>query len=291
MSITLTASKSAVPIAKDKKANKIIYFEDISNGLPILPSKNVKQFKYICPSCKKDLKRKTTFIEHVLHTCKNKEDIDRKKVKYETLNELMVIPRPQEQHQIIFVSGPPGSGKSHYTNDFSKAFKKLYGARIILFTRNTEDETLDEELYEKVLIDDIDINKKFDPEEFRDCLVIFDDIESSTKPKVTKYMYQLLSDLAKNGRHVNCTVIYTNQEAMLGIRTKTILRICSDFVIFPKFASKHEVPQVLRKYFGMNQNQIDYVLNVNSRWACIRKIAPQYVIHQHGIYIIGCEIY
>jgi hypothetical protein len=122
MSITITESKEAVPIAKVKGTETIIYFEQSPKiVLPTIPHKNIKMHTYICPFCKKTIQKKSDYINHVLHVCKQKTN--ELSNKYETLEEVIIIPR--NEHAIIFVSGPPDSGKTYTINQYAKAYKRI----------------------------------------------------------------------------------------------------------------------------------------------------------------------
>lgn len=135
------------------------------------------------------------------------------------------------------------------------------------------------------------IKDPFKLEDFSNSLVIFDDIESSEFPKATQKAYNLLDDLIKNGRHCNTAVIFCNQECRMGKRTKPILSMITTLVIFPQGCSLYQTSKLLQQYVGFSKSQIEKVLKINSRWVAISLAKPQYIMHEHGVYMVGKDIY
>jgi hypothetical protein len=41
----------------------------------------------------------------------------------------------------------------------------------------------------------------------------------------------------------------------------------------------------------MSKIQIKEALGLNSRWAVVNKSCPQYILHEHGAYLLGKELY
>jgi hypothetical protein len=155
------------------------------------------------------------------------------------------------------------------------------------------DETLRQtnELYLNVPVDDELVKSPLKLEEFHDSLVIFDDIESSEFPKATKMAYNLLDDMCKNGRHHRISVIFCNQECRMGTKTKPILSTVTTLIIFPKNCSLYQTEKLLKDHVGMSKMQIKDALKLNTRWEVISKACPQYIMHEHGCYLLGKELY
>lgn len=280
MSITINDSEDAIMIAKVEKTDQIIYYKPNDEIYEPLCKKNNK-----CPNCGKIIKFGNQ-ISHIV-SCPKKKNICS---KFESFDKIIQI--PQEQGEIIYVTGPPKAGKTYWINQYAKAFKNIYNKDIYLFTRNEHDETLDDKLYNKILIDDLD--EKIDINTFSDSLVIFDDIESSVDPKTTSYLFSLLNDLIKNGRHLNdggCSIIFSNQQMRLYLRTRVILECCTNIIIFPKYGSKYHMTNVLKLYLGLSQREINYIFDLPSRWVSIQRMCPKYVISEHIVYMLGCEYY
>jgi Cdc6-like AAA superfamily ATPase len=92
----------------------------------------------------------------------------------------------EKERMILFVAGETGAGKSYYVREYAKRYHKMFPDNpIYLISYLDEDETLDayEEIIRipaftsKFLNECLDLDLK----EFRDTLVIFDDIDSVVK--------------------------------------------------------------------------------------------------------------
>lgn len=295
MSLTYRDSKNAIPIAKIRGSKELIYLLPNSEVFSDIPIKNVKEATYKCPYCKKIISTKQNYIYHIKHegVCKKKHIHSdyTNEIKTDELEEIVKL--PLDDHEIIFVSGPPKSGKSYWVNEYVKMYKKIFDERkVVLFTRLNEDDTLkaDEDLYMRITIDKNLINEKLKLDDLANSLVIFDDIESSEYPKVTKYLYSLMNDIIKNGRHANISVIITNHDLRGGQKTRDILMNMTMLVIFPQSGSVYHLTRCLHDYIGLSKSQMDKILNIKSRWVAISREFPQYIIYQRGVYMLKSTI-
>lgn len=294
MSLTFMDSKSAIPIAKIRGDGKIIFLLPDSDVFQKIPSRNINQYTYKCPYCKVTLKSKQTLIHHVTHSCEKKNSVvmhTKTKITAEPGDEVYKL--PLEKHEIIMVTGNPGCGKSYWVNEFVKSYIKLFERIVFLITRLEKDETLakNEHNYVKIDVDNSVITDPFKLNDFEDSLVIFDDIESSECPKATQLMYNLMDDISKNGRHHNISVIFCNQECRMGKKTKPILSMLTGLVIFPQNCSTYQTEKLLKEQIGLGKDEINTILHLPSRWVYLNRSCPQYVLHQHGAYMLGKEIY
>jgi hypothetical protein len=203
------------------------------------------------------------------------------------------LPLPIEEHEVIFATGPPKCGKSYWVNEYVKAFKFMIGSPVYRISRVEHDETLEKNKknYIHIPVTDEMVKDPFKLEDFSNSLVIFDDIESSEFPKATKKCYDLLGDMCKNGRHHKIAVIFCNQESRMGLKTKPILSTVTTLVIFPQNASLYQTERLLKEHVGMSKIQVNDALHLNSRWMVISKASPQYVLYEHGVYLLGKELY
>lgn len=295
MSLTYNESKYAIPIAKIRGENKIIYLLPDSDDFQELPTKNVVKTTYKCPYCKVVIKAKQQFIHHLMHSCHKKMTAilnTKPSIKLNIGDKL--FPLPNENNRVFFVTGAPGCGKSFFTNELVKFYKAMYPEKdVFLVTRLEHDETLKKDIgnYNVIHINQSIIDDPFRMEDFEHSLMIYDDIESSEFPKATQAMYNLLDDVCKNGRHHDISVIFCNQECRMGKKTKPILTMLTNLVIFPKSASEYQTDRLLRDYIGMTKAQITDIMSLNSRWVCISRIVPKFVLYEGGAYMIGKEIY
>ena len=77
----------------------------------------------------------------------------------------------------------------------------------------------------------------------------------------------------------------------MGLKTKAILSCVSSLVIFPRQCSLYQTEKLLKDHVGMSKQQVLDCLKIDSRWILIHKACPQYVMHEHGVYLLGREIY
>lgn len=64
-------------------------------------------------------------------------------------------PDPDTERTILYVTGPPGSGKSTYTANYIKSYKKMWKSNeIYYFSALTDDESLDTIKPKRICIDD-----------------------------------------------------------------------------------------------------------------------------------------
>lgn len=292
MALSYRERKNGIPIAKVKDSNKIIYLFPESKVFSEIPSKNVKESTYKCPYCKMKITTKQNYTHHIKFVCKKKKQHTEMFTNIIVDENVTKLPQVDEgDHEILFVTGPPKSGKSYFINEQVKIYKKLNPDNdVILFTRLTSDDTLDEGLYTRVVISPEMLKNPYKLEELANSLLIFDDIETSEYKKVSDYIFSLLNDVIKNGRHEHISVIVSNQETCMGAKTKTILANMSGLVIFPRSGSVYSMTRVLKVYMGLSPYQINRVLNLPSRWVYLNRQYPQHVIYEHGVYMTKSDI-
>lgn len=290
MTLSYEERKESIPIAKIKGASKdIIYLSPLPQKL------NIEDLNKICPFCDKTFKRKDNMLYHIQqHVCikknQNKRGIISNEFNLKLKNNeyLEKIPLELEEHEVIFVTGPPKCGKTYWVNEYVKMFKYIYNKPVYRISRIVHDETIknEEENYIYIPIND-ELQLKM--EHFENSLIIFDDIESSEFPKASKMAFNFMDDVCKNGRHHKISVIFCNQECRMGNKTKPILSTVTSIVIFPLNTSLYQTEKLLKDHIGMSKKQINDALKLNSRWIVINRASPQYIMYDHGIYILGRE--
>jgi len=291
MSLTYKETKNAIPVAKISKTPKIIYLLPKSNVFKPVPETNLYEATFSCPYCKKDFNKKQTLIYHISKVCLKKSHHMDTMPSIQTPE--LLVKLPLDAHEMLFISGPPNSGKTYYTKEYVRMYKQMFKRNVIMFTRNEHDETLKdtEKLFNIVMIDPSILVDRFHLEDFNNSLVIFDDIESSEYPKVTEYLYSLMNDLIRNGRHNNTSVIVTNHDLRAGTKTKNLLNLMTCLVIFPQSGSVYHIKNTLKLYCGFSNPQTNKILQLPSRWVAISREAPQYITYEHGIYMVNADVY
>lgn len=135
-------------------------------------------------------------------------------------------------------------------------------------------------------IDDDEPNNCVEVSSFKDCLVIFDDIDKVTSVKLRKWLQNFRDQFLEVGRHHNVNVICTTHQLMANKMTKTLNMEATKVVIFPSSGSAEQTKRYLKHYIGMSKEQIQKVFSLKSVWVLINKSAPRYVMHANGAYFL-----
>jgi len=303
MALTYEEAPNAIPIVKIKGSKKIIYLVEDDDTFVEIPTQNIEAHKYICPYCKNILSTKNRFIYHIKICEKSSQSVNNMYAKINTNKQYPLQKIPSNNHEVLFVTGIPGSGKTYWTNEYVKAYKKLYGNyvkaykklygnKVYLFSTHDKDETIgkDDKNYISIDVTDELLKEPFELKDFENSLVIFDDIESSKYPKATKYLLSLMEDIAKNGRHYHISEIYINQECRSGKITKKILTLMTGLVFFPS-GETYQTQRLLMDYCGMSKRRAFEIMNMKTRWVYFSRARPQYIITEHSCFILGKEAY
>lgn len=202
--------------------------------------------------------------------------------------ELMPSKDPNKR-EIWYIAGASGSGKSYIAKHIAEQYRKFYPKRTIyLVSKLKEDATLDamvpppirlspDKLVEKP-VDDIEI--------FRDCLVIFDDYDSFVA-KEGKVIQQLIDDIAIMGRHQNITMLCLTHYLSNYKKTRLLLTEATHFVLYPLSTGTHALSYLLKTYLGLNKDEIANLRKTGSRWICIYKNYPSYVITETSAFLVN----
>jgi energy-coupling factor transporter ATP-binding protein EcfA2 len=292
MALTFNAfDTNSKPIAKIRNTASVIYLLPNDTSFQEIPETHVRETAYVCSFCHNPQSSKEQLIYHMSKTCPAKFQ----GTKYPSIDiqrgELVKI--PSIEHEVIFITGPPGCGKSYWMNEYVRLYRSIYGKRVIMFSTHERDPTLakDMDKYIFVQLSDSLLDDKLELKDLADSLVIFDDINSSKYPKVTKYLLGLMEDISCNGRHYNINLIYINQECRAGIITKKILTMFTHLVIFPSSGESYQCQRLLKEYCGMSKNRIIRIMSLPSRWVMFSRAKPQYILTDKTAAILGKEIY
>ena len=195
---------------------------------------------------------------------------------------------------IEYIAGPSGSGKSTMAALLASRFKRVYPERPVIIFSRTEARndpafshlkpaqvSIDEDLIENP----IDITKEISHE---GCLLIFDDCTTIHNDKVKKEVEKLMADAMEVGRKLNCNMIITSHLVIPNEKklARTLLNEMTVLTVFPKSGSSQQIKYTLKQYFGLDNKQIERIINLKSRWIRISKTYPQYVLYNNGVFIL-----
>lgn len=272
-------------------------------------SEDLEEFE--CKYCHEVFESERSLNRHIKGKCKaavigkKKSIMFRNGFEFSDGNRGKFIPLPNIiDRENMYVAGPQKSGKSYFAAEYCRNFLKIFPEKdCVLFTKIPHDVSIDAVADEfpgrvkKFLIEgeegkallDNPVNVK---KELQNALVIFDDIEASSNPKVTKYMHLLRDDVMKNGRDqseqgLDTYTLVTNHQITDYQKTRDVIFESSCIVIFPFGGNHEQIERVLRTKVGMSKINIDKILRkTQSRWVAVYKRCPMYVCHERGIYLL-----
>ena len=181
------------------------------------------------------------------------------------------VPDSTKAREILYITGPSGSGKSTYTRKYLEQYKKKYKHNpVYLFSALPDDESLDDIKPKRIMLDESLVNDPISVEEFRDCAVIFDDIDVISNKSIREEIYNILNKILEIGRHFKITCIVTNHLPTNGRDTRRILNEAHTVTYFPHSASGR-IKYLLIDYLGIDKHMISKFRKSNSRWCTIFK--------------------
>lgn len=193
------------------------------------------------------------------------------------------IPSTIGKREIIYISAPSGAGKSYWVSQYCNNYKLLYPKNnIIVFSRLQDDSSLDRisnliriPITNDLITDPIDIQ-----EDFKNCCVIFDDCDTIGDKNHRRAVMQIMDDILQTGRHSNTTCLITSHLSTNYKETRIVLAEAHKFVLFPKSSTKSSMDRILDAYLGLDKDERRAVYKMPSRWVCIHKHHPRYLLGQ-----------
>jgi predicted kinase len=212
---------------------------------------------------------------------KDVEDVKTFKSIHVTDGKLQQLPNTKKERDILYICGASGSGKSYYTGQYLKRYKKAYPQNeIYLISSVKEDSALDKLVKRIKTGENI---TELEVEDFKDSCVVFDDIDVLKDKEVRTAIYSLLDLMLETGRHHKITVIMTNHLATNGKDTRRILNEASSITVFPQGTAGRGLKYLLSEYLGLDKKQITALKNANSRWVTIFKCYPMLGMTEHDL--------
>jgi hypothetical protein len=200
------------------------------------------------------------------------------------------IPDKSSERSIRYVTGASGSGKSYYTKQYADEYHRMYPKReIYIISSIKEDKTLDKiKGLHRIKLDSQEfLTSDLTAEDFKDCLVIFDDTDCLTNKRQKLKVDAILNSVLETGRHFNTEVVYTSHLACNGRDTRRILNECKSVTIFPSGLGGKAMKYLLDNYFGLDKDQISKIKKLNSRWVTIQKGFPMVVLSDKECFILN----
>jgi hypothetical protein len=184
------------------------------------------------------------------------------------------------KREVWYIAGQSGSGKSYIAKNLAHYYHKINPQRgIYLVSKLKEDATLDALKFLKRVNIQSFIDDYPDLEEFKDCMVIFDDYDTLTG-QAEKVITKIVDDLAIMGRHTNTTMLCLSHYLTNYKKTRLLLNEATNVVVYPLSTSYHALRYLLKNYIGVDEEDLKRQRKMGSRWLSYSKGFPQYMISQ-----------
>jgi GTPase SAR1 family protein len=199
-----------------------------------------------------------------------------------------IEPIPMQESSRIGVFGPAGVGKSTWISNFIKKYLEYYkDNKVYVFSPKLDDPAFKKiKNLHYVKLDDSLVKDPLDVSEFKDSICLFDDIESITDKKLNNAVRVFRDQCYEIGRApTNITTIAVHHVILANDRTKIILNESDQVVVFPKsnFAA---ISNLAKRYYGFTKDQLEYLRDVPSRWAVIKRSYPTTIISENAVKVL-----
>jgi hypothetical protein len=196
---------------------------------------------------------------------------------------------------MLIISGPRGSGKSWHLADYVIEYTKMFPKNPIYLIRSgNEDKNLDRYVTKVINLSDEKIKDQFVksemvPSDFKNSLVIFDDIDMIAQADISKLVYRLLNDIIETGRKYGIYCVQTSHLSADHEKTKRALNGANSITYMGngiQSASTYVLPKLLH----LDRKQINKMCNTGSRWLTLFKDFPMCVMYDKGVYLLDNNI-
>lgn len=211
------------------------------------------------------------------------------KLKENDNREFESIP-PFGKRESLYICGKSGSGKSTFAARRATLYHRMYPKNTIyLFSMIDEDPVFTplekQGFLTRVVIDDDMVDQPIEVlNEMKDCLAIFDDIDTHPNIKIQRAVNNIMIQVLQLGRKANISFYncshHMTQTGVNANLSRTVLLETDSLVIFNKYVSKCQAYYVLNKYFDLNKKKVKEIIKIKSRWTLIRKDIPMYYLTQ-----------
>jgi hypothetical protein len=186
-----------------------------------------------------------------------------------------------QEREVMYVSGMSGAGKSYYCKQFIEKYHKKYPKRLILvFSSLGSCKTLDKLKYLKriKIMEEEFMNRTLTAHDFKDSLVLFDDIDVISNKKIKMKVYETMNSILQIGRHTNTTALVTSHSATAGNDTKIILNEATAITLFPKASGNKGLLYIADQYLGLDTKQAKALKQIEGRFVTVIRAHPRCIL-------------
>lgn len=182
-----------------------------------------------------------------------------------------------------YISGQSGSGKSYYTGQLLKQYKKAYPKNeIYILSSVNEDKSFDSMKVNRINLEGL-LTEDLQAADFKNSLVIIDDCDCITNKAIKNKVLSIQNQLLETGRHHNVSVIITSHLTTDGAVTKRSLNESMRIVIFPANMNGRNFKYLMENYLGFDKKQMAYLKDLPTRALTIAKTYPGCIISENMI--------
>lgn len=197
-----------------------------------------------------------------------------------------VVPNWKKERECMLISGPSGSGKTYFAKDYLRKYHKLKPRNKIYLIANKDFEDFNDVPYTKVPITR-EFFSKVRVNDFRDSILVFDDVENiSTDEEIQRMVQKLIEEILNVGRSMHISILIISHILLNYRFSRNMIMECNKIVMFPGSGARHQYKNFLSTYVGLDKKQIDKLLKTKSRWLAIDKEAPITVITDDNVEIL-----
>lgn len=200
---------------------------------------------------------------------------------------LQIVPNNKTERQCVYVCGQSGSGKSYFTTNYVKEYKKMFPKRkIYVISSIDEDKSIDSLKPSRINVTHPEFMfDEFSAEDFKDSLVIADDVDVFPA-KIKKKVMTIINSILQVGRHFNVSLCFTTHNPTNGVETKILLAEAHIITVFPKTTGNRALKYLLDSYLGMDKNQIAKLKKMKSRAVSVIRGYPQVVLGEKEAFLM-----
>jgi hypothetical protein len=186
----------------------------------------------------------------------------------------------------LSVLGPSGVGKSFWINELLATYEKMNpNASEYLWGFFDDDPAYSKRSkMQNMKVDDSVIKHPPVPEEFDECIHIFDDIESLPK-EVCEIVSRFRDTIFMAGRKHGQSAIAVSHEILGGFSTKAILNESPIVVLFPH-CNQEPIKKLLLKKYNFSKEEVEWILSRPNRYVIIHRSHPRYLMTSTEIRVL-----
>lgn len=216
------------------------------------------------------------------------EDIKKSnsKIVIKDSSKLSYIPSTEYIERVL-VAGISGSGKSTWSSDYIEKYLKQHKKRKFYIISNVDEDEILDKLnpirldLETVAYDGIEIK------DIEKSIMLLDDVDTIEDKAINKAIRGFTNNMLEVSRHYQTNLVITSHHLQNYRQTKTQLNEANIIVMFMK-SNARAIKNYLKTYENFNDDLINRILNLNSRWAMLYKGFghPQFILYEKGAFLV-----